>query len=212
MESSEFLLLIGYLAAFGSMITDVLSASCTQALEGAIPDFQLSVARSMVQSIVFITGGKLVGANFKITKENIPGFLNLGVACLFFNVGYYGATTYLPLVEVRGALIIAQITTAFLHSRLLYYIDIPKTKIISLLVCVVGITLTAQPSWLFNNKLTRNSDVAAHTSIMIGDTFEADILGAENVGMDTIFYNYRKEVIPATYKVVDTLLEIKKYL
>lgn len=49
-------------------------------------------------------------------------------------------------------------------------------------------------------------------SVMIGDTFEADILGAEGIGMQTIFYNYRKETLPDSYRVVNNLLEIKKHL
>lgn len=49
-------------------------------------------------------------------------------------------------------------------------------------------------------------------SIMIGDTFEADILGAESVGMETLFYNYRNDKVPAKYKVVNNLAEIKKHL
>jgi len=32
-------------------------------------------------------------------------------------------------------------------------------------------------------------------SVMIGDSLEADILGANNIGMQTIFYNYRNESI-----------------
>jgi putative hydrolase of the HAD superfamily len=54
--------------------------------------------------------------------------------------------------------------------------------------------------------------VPAKSSVMIGDTFDADILGAEGVGMDTIFFNYRKETPKAGYKVVDYLLEIKDLL
>ncbi|HAT67558.1 MAG TPA: noncanonical pyrimidine nucleotidase, YjjG family, partial [Flavobacteriaceae bacterium] len=40
----------------------------------------------------------------------------------------------------------------------------------------------------------------------------ADILGAEAVGMETLFYNYRKETIPSQYRVIDSILEIKKHL
>ncbi|MCB0456949.1 MAG: YjjG family noncanonical pyrimidine nucleotidase [Flavobacteriaceae bacterium] len=49
-------------------------------------------------------------------------------------------------------------------------------------------------------------------SIMIGDTFEADILGAEAVGMETLFYNYRNESIPPQYRVINRILDIKKHL
>lgn len=49
-------------------------------------------------------------------------------------------------------------------------------------------------------------------SLMIGDTFEADILGAESVGMETLFYNYRNESVPSNYRVVNSILDIKKHL
>lgn len=56
------------------------------------------------------------------------------------------------------------------------------------------------------------ANVVAQNTVMIGDTFEADILGAEGVGMDTIFFNYRNEIPKNGYKVVDFLLEIKALL
>lgn len=49
-------------------------------------------------------------------------------------------------------------------------------------------------------------------SIMIGDNYEADILGALNVGYDAIFFNYRNDPIEAHIKQVKHLSEIKKYL
>ena len=49
-------------------------------------------------------------------------------------------------------------------------------------------------------------------SFMIGDSLEADILGANNIGMETIFYNYRNESISKKIKSIDSLLEIKNYL
>jgi len=52
----------------------------------------------------------------------------------------------------------------------------------------------------------------ANESLMVGDTFEADILGAEGVGMHTIYFNYRREAIPSHYLKVDRLLEMKIHL
>ena len=49
-------------------------------------------------------------------------------------------------------------------------------------------------------------------SVMIGDSLEADILGANNIGMQTIFYNYRNESISKKIKSINSLLEIKNYL
>jgi putative hydrolase of the HAD superfamily len=47
---------------------------------------------------------------------------------------------------------------------------------------------------------------------MIGDSFEADILGAEAFGMQTIFYNYRQEKVSDGYASVNSLVEIENYL
>ena len=49
-------------------------------------------------------------------------------------------------------------------------------------------------------------------SIMIGDNLEADILGALNIGIDAICFNYHNEVLGPDIIGVDHLLEIKDYL
>lgn len=69
-----------------------------------------------------------------------------------------------------------------------------------------------KPNPVIFNKAMEKAVVQASESIMIGDTFEADILGAEAVGMQTLFYNYRKIVTPSGYRVVDSLFEIKMHL
>ncbi|MCG2418463.1 YjjG family noncanonical pyrimidine nucleotidase [Aequorivita sp. F47161] len=54
--------------------------------------------------------------------------------------------------------------------------------------------------------------VISEKSVMIGDSFEADILGAKNAGMHTLFFNYRKENITAPHFAINQLSEIKKHL
>lgn len=49
-------------------------------------------------------------------------------------------------------------------------------------------------------------------SIMIGDSLEADIVGAQNAGMKTLFFNYRKEILVENFFVITDLSEIKNYL
>jgi len=56
------------------------------------------------------------------------------------------------------------------------------------------------------------ADVLKESTLMIGDSFEADILGAKAFGMRTLFYNYRQEKVPHGYPYIDTLLEIKNHL
>ena len=49
-------------------------------------------------------------------------------------------------------------------------------------------------------------------SIMIGDNWEADIMGAKNIGFDVIFCNYNSKPVSESIKSVTKLSELKKYL
>jgi len=48
-------------------------------------------------------------------------------------------------------------------------------------------------------------------SIMIGDNYEADILGALDYGFDAICYNYHNETLDANIKQVSDLLSLKAF-
>ena len=52
----------------------------------------------------------------------------------------------------------------------------------------------------------------AHESVMIGDNFEADILGAINVGMQVIFCKFNGEIATKEVPTVDNLIELKNFL
>jgi len=49
-------------------------------------------------------------------------------------------------------------------------------------------------------------------SIMIGDNWEADIMGAIDNGIDAIYFNYHKKNVAENIKSVHQLLDIKQYL
>ncbi len=50
-----------------------------------------------------------------------------------------------------------------------------------------------------------------HQSVMIGDNMEADIEGAKNVGMQTVYFNYKNLPVDHPFSVTH-LLEIKNFL
>ncbi len=58
----------------------------------------------------------------------------------------------------------------------------------------------------------KKANAKPETSLMIGDSFEADILGAKAVGMKTLFFNYRNQKISKPYPVVNKISEIKNIL
>lgn len=64
---------------------------------------------------------------------------------------------------------------------------------------------------IFHHALNAANTVNAQ-SVMIGDGFEADILGAMEVGMDVIYFNEFKKPVEGNVKTINALLELKKYL
>lgn len=54
------------------------------------------------------------------------------------------------------------------------------------------------------------ANVEKKNAIMIGDSLEADVLGALNIGLDAICYNYHQDNIPISIKQVTHLNELKK--
>lgn len=64
---------------------------------------------------------------------------------------------------------------------------------------------------IFEHALKETKAVASE-SIMIGDNWEADIMGAKNVGFDVIYCNFQGQPVSSNIKSVKSLLEIKQYL
>lgn len=64
---------------------------------------------------------------------------------------------------------------------------------------------------IFKHALTQ-ANATANESIMIGDNWEADIMGAKNSGFDVIYCNFNNEPVSESIKSVTNLTQIKKYL
>ncbi|MDP3311828.1 YjjG family noncanonical pyrimidine nucleotidase [Lutibacter sp.] len=69
-----------------------------------------------------------------------------------------------------------------------------------------------KPNPLIFNYALELAETKASQSIMIGDNWEADIMGAKNVGLDVIFFNANGDAVSSNIKSVTNLLAIKNYL
>ncbi|RKE90969.1 YjjG family noncanonical pyrimidine nucleotidase [Ichthyenterobacterium magnum] len=69
-----------------------------------------------------------------------------------------------------------------------------------------------KPNPIIFNLALKVANAKPEESIMIGDNYEADILGAINVGLDVLYFNYHNEEPDEDIKLIDALIDVKKYL
>lgn len=69
-----------------------------------------------------------------------------------------------------------------------------------------------KPNPIIFDHALKIANAKPNESIMIGDNYEADILGALNVGYDAIFFNYRNDETELHIKQIKHLSQLKKYL
>ncbi|MFD1160837.1 MULTISPECIES: YjjG family noncanonical pyrimidine nucleotidase [Hwangdonia] len=64
---------------------------------------------------------------------------------------------------------------------------------------------------IFNHAL-KAANTPVNKALMIGDNYEADILGAINIGMDAILFDTKNEAINEDVKQINNLIHLKNYL
>jgi putative hydrolase of the HAD superfamily len=64
---------------------------------------------------------------------------------------------------------------------------------------------------IFRHALNK-ANAGPENSIMIGDNYEADILGAMNIGIDAIYFNSNGQSAGGEVKQINNLMQIKQYL
>jgi len=69
-----------------------------------------------------------------------------------------------------------------------------------------------KPNPIIFEKALQLANATKDNSLMIGDSFEADVMGALNFGMDAICFNYHDAVLPNHIKKINQLNELFKIL
>tara|TARA_R110002096_G_scaffold100674_1_gene223058 strand:+ start:1493 stop:2182 length:690 start_codon:yes stop_codon:yes gene_type:complete len=69
-----------------------------------------------------------------------------------------------------------------------------------------------KPNPVIFNFALKLANTNASKSVMIGDSYEADILGAKNIGMDAVFFDVNNKTVGNNIRQIDNLIQLKKYL
>ena len=69
-----------------------------------------------------------------------------------------------------------------------------------------------KPNPVIFNFALKLANTNASKSVMIGDSYEADILGAKNIGMDVVFFDVNNKTVGNNIRQIDNLIQLKKYL
>ncbi|QFZ53877.1 noncanonical pyrimidine nucleotidase, YjjG family [Oceanihabitans sp. IOP_32] len=69
-----------------------------------------------------------------------------------------------------------------------------------------------KPNPLIFNYALKNANTTVDQALMIGDSYEADILGAKNIGMDAIYFGDFNKEVGTGFKQINDLLQLKNYL
>ena len=170
-------LCIGYFLAVVYALTDAISFSCVQALQGTIPDLQLSSIRLFIQCMILYAVSKW---STQIHLPDITDFKWMAIAIFGFssmNFGLYGSTKCLPLA-VHASLF--QLVNFLVMAFLLWLCKSERPGGINLLaisLCIIGIILTSQPTFLFQTNFNHQSLDFHTNSTNISET-QTEILHA----------------------------------
>ena len=143
----------GYLLALLYVLADVTSFSSVQALQGVIPDLELSAIRLFLQCLILYFVSKW---NDDISFPMFPDYKWMVAAVIGYfllNFGLFGSAKCLPLA-FHGSLfqLVSFLVMAFL-LRLFQSEPTGVVNVLAMLICLVGIILTSQPAFLFSSKL-----------------------------------------------------------
>jgi len=148
--------------------------------------------------------------NIEISDENINEIAIAYIECLTDNNHLFdGAIEVLEYLKPKYKLHI--ITNGFA--------SVQEKKINNALLSGYFSTVTnselagvKKPNSIIFDFAVNSAKASKENSIMIGDCLDADVNGALNAGLDAIFFNEKKIVVPENIKQINHLLELKKYL
>ena len=178
--------LIGYMCVLMVALVGSVSAGCSQALGGYIPDLELNAWRFLSQLLFTASVLCIKKVGVRIRRDAVPLVCVATVLQFTSTLMYYMGSRYLPMgtfacTFVTGMLLYSSIVTVILTR------GYRLSELVSVAVCLVGITLITQP-WAFNtsayeshsicfeSKADREDKFISNTSVVTTDLSPYDDL------------------------------------
>ena len=144
---------VGYICAFGVVVSVVGGTSCAQALGGIIPPFELSAMRYISQFTVAFPLVVINNVSVVPPRRHIPWVAVSCVLSSVYNVLFYTASVYLPIGTMGGAeqsliLIIVSVIGSIL------VLDCKLHITVAVILCSIGVILVSQPEFIFRGTIS----------------------------------------------------------
>ena len=151
-QSRISLMLKGILSSCACALFTALSAICVQGLRRSIPDFELNAVRNGFAWALTVLACFMTKTFPLVNRKDL---LKAGLyAVLLFvdTASLYISVTFIPLATQQAL----YNTTNLLVSLILLWIMLKKSptwdKIVSVIICIVGVVLVLQPDFIFISK------------------------------------------------------------
>ena len=157
----------GVLAAFLRLVALVVSSASVQLLERRIPDFELNTVRCAVPFLLSAIGMVTRRQLPVISREEIGSTTLYSLLSSTTSITMYVAVTLLPVSTMQSL----RETCNIISGIILFYIFLNEkptcSVFISASMCICGVILVIQPSFIFFNKDLRMMN---ETLILFDDT------------------------------------------
>ena len=144
-------ILLGYGIVVITVLCFVASGVSVQALQKAVPDFELSLFRYSGTALAAGVAIVLLRKPLYIPKEHYGNIVIMGTTSLLFNFFYYFAVSVLPLAHVSG---LTQSLRMIAVSILMSFTSrtwLEKLTIVAICGCTIGSFFVVQPWSAFSN-------------------------------------------------------------
>lgn len=164
-------------------LTECLSGLCAQALQDAIPPFQLNSYRYVVQALLSVCVVCWQKKMFLVQREYVYYVIANIVTSTVFNTSYYTAASRLPLGLLVTLTTLIQLLSALVIQKFVKYQIIHMFKILGCCVVFLGSAFMLQPT------LALEVNEGLETEKIIG-VFLVIIAGVSSIFSALIVQNY----------------------